>query len=262
MKTIKANISLLNLIIYFLLAFCITSCSKDDVTTSKDDVTTPPKTVSFIDSEYILESSGTAFNLPIQINSSGFNSDYIVKYTINGNEVLENITASQVPQLQIDISQLGRYDVELISISTSDSQIGEIDQTNKTTRIYVASGRDSNGLKLFLLWEDTINNDLDFFVTDGGVTSIVDSSQGVLSNSEIITLPNAEPDAEYRVFIRNYQSVIDNIPYTILTTSPNGTINMFNGEVPNVSFQFNEVLKVQKLGSLYTFTHLVPSVPL
>lgn len=232
----------------------IISCSSDD------DKTPPLQTISFIDSEYILESNGTAFNLPIQINPSGFNSDYVIRYTINGNEMFENITVSQVPQLQINISQPGKYDIELISVSTSDSQIGEVDQTNKTSQIYVASGRDINGLKLVLLWEDTVNN-LDFFVTDVA-TFIVDSSQLELSNSEIINLPNTEPDAEYRVFVRNWQSVIDNIPYTILTTLPNGTINMFNGEVPNVSFQFNEVLKVQKSGSSYTYTHLVPSVPL
>ncbi|MFK5880014.1 MAG: hypothetical protein QM478_11050 [Flavobacteriaceae bacterium] len=242
---------------YVLLALVIVlafSCSKDDVII-------PPKTVFLIESEYVLESNGTAFNLPIQINPSGFNNDYIIRYTINGNEMFENITASQAPQLQINISQPGKYDIELVSISTSDSQIGEVDQTNKTVLIYVASGRDINGLKLVLLWEDAVNNNLDFFVTDFD-TFIVDSSQLVLSNIETITLPNTEPDAEYRVFVRNWMSEIDNIPYTILTTLPNGTINMFNGEVPNVNFQFNEVLKVQKSGSSYTYTHLVPSVPL
>lgn len=233
----------------------IISCSSDD------DKTPSLQTISFIDSEYILESNGTAFNLPIQVNPLGFNSDYIVRYTINGDEILENIAASEVPQLQINISEPGKYDIELISVSTSDSQIGEVDQTNKTAQIYVASGRDINGLKLVLLWEDAISTDLDFVVTDEGVFS-VDFSQSTLTNIETITLPNAEPDAEYRVFVRHIQSTIDNIPYTILTTLPNGTINLFNGEVSNVSFQYYEVLKVQKAGSSYTFTHLVPSIPL
>jgi len=231
------------------------------ISCSKDNNAPVTKTISFTESEYILESNGTAFNLPIQVSPSGFTSDYIIRYEINGAEMFENLTSSQAPQLQINISQAGKYEIELISISTSDSQIGEVDQTNNMTQVFVASGRDPNGLKLLLLWEDTSNNDLDFFVTDVD-TFTIDSSQGSQNDMEVIMLQNTEPDAEYRVFARNWQSVSDPIPYTVLATLPNGTINMFSGDVPNVGFQFNEVLKVQKTGNSYTYTHLVPSVPL
>jgi len=248
------------LIVMLVVSVAFTSCDSDDSTSIPDTVLTTAKSVSFSDALTVVESSATTYNLPVDVTPSTFSGNYLIEYTINGQSASATFAGGQAAQIPLDVSGFGSVVITLDRITVIGTEVGVVDESNKTTEILIAPARDADSMQLVLTWPDASNNDLDFFVTDAA-TFIVDSSQSVSANEDI-ALPNSEPDGGYRVFVRNWTSDLDPIPFTILTTQPDGTVNVYNGDIPNISFQFNEALTIVKTGSSYVITHLNPTVPL
>lgn len=248
------------LIVMLVVSLAFTSCESDDSTSIPDTIITTAKTVSFGESQTVVETSSNTYNLPIDVSPSNFSGNYLIEYTINGQSDTATISGGQAAQIPLDISAFGSFEITLDRVTVIGTEVGVIDQNSKSTEVLVAPAQDADALQLGLAWPDAANNDLDFFVTDVD-TFIVDDSQSV-SAGEDIAIPNAVPDGDYRVFVRNWSSSLDPIPFTILITHPDGTVNVYQGDIPNVSFQFNEALTIVKTGSTYVITQLDPTVPL
>ncbi len=248
------------LIVMLVISVAFTSCDSDDSTSIPDTILTTAKTVSFGQDTAVVESSATIFNLPVDVSPSNFSGNYLIEYTINDESASATFSGGQAAQIPLDVSGFGSVVITLDRITVIGTEVGVVDQDNKSTEILIAPARDVDALQMVLTWPDAANNDLDFFVTDVD-TFIVDDSQST-SAGEDIALPNTAPDGDYRVFVRNWISSIDPIPFTILTTQPDGTVNVYEGNIPNVDLQFNEALTIVKTGSTYVITQLDPTVPL
>jgi len=251
------------LIVMLVVSLTFTSCESDDSTSIPDTIITTAKTVSFGESQLIVDPSGTAYSLPVVVDPSTFSGDFLIEYTINGVGASQTLSGGQGAQISLDVSEVGTiYDIVMDRVTVIGTEVGVVDQSKKSARVIVAPPAppvDADALQLILAWPDAANNDLDFFITDINAF-IVDSSQSV-SAGEDIALANAAPDGDYRVFVRNWVSSLNPIPFVILTTQPDGTEDIFVGDVPNVDLQFNEALTITKVGSTYTFKQLSPTVP-
>ncbi len=241
------------------ISLAFTSCAVDDDPAIQVNQEAA-KVVSFGQPQYIVPTSNTMYNLPIDISPSSFGSNYLIEYTVDGVAKSASITGGQSAQIQLDVSNTGSIEIELNRVSVLGTEAGTIDATKKSTKVLIAPAVNPNALEMVLAWPDASNNDLDFYVTDVD-TFIVDRSL-TTSAGEDIALPNSEPDGDYRVFVRNWSSVLDPIPFTILTTAPDGTSNVYTGTIPNVRRQYNEALTIVKTGSTYAITQLDPTVPL
>ncbi len=247
------------LIVMLTVSLVVTSCAIDDDAAIEANQAAA-KLVSFEQPTFVVESSATTYNLPVAISPAAFGSNYLLEYTVNGQSASTSVTGGQAAQIPLDVSGTGSIVVTLDRVSVVGSEAGAIDQNNKTTEVLIAPARDPDALQLVLTWPDADNNDLDFFLTDVD-TFIVDDSQ-TTSAGEDVALPNSEADGDYRVFVRDWISAADPIPFTILVTHPNGDVNVYTGDIPNVDFQFNEALTIVKTGSTYVITQLDPTVPL
>ncbi len=234
----------------------VTSCAIDDDAAVVVNQTAP-KLVSFGQPEFLVESSATAFNLPVMVSPAAFGSNYLIEYTVNGVGASASINGGQAAQLPLDVSTPGAVlDVTIDKISVVGEESGAVDQTNNSTTVKVINDR----ISFALSWPDAANNDLDFVVTDVDLF-VVDNSTSTTAG-ENIELLNSEPDGTYRVFVRDWISTADPIPFTIEVTHPDFTVETFTGEIPNVDLQFNEALTIVKTGSTYVITQLDPTVPL
>lgn len=245
------------LIVMLVVGLAFTSCDSEDSTSIPDTVLTTTKTVSFGQAETLVESSATAYSLPVVVSPSDFSGNYLIEYTVNGVGGSTSVTGGQAANISLDVSGPGTvYDIVIDRVTVIGTEVGVIDQSNNATTVKVINDR----LTMELSWADASIDDLDFFVTDID-TFIVDDSQST-SAGEDIALPNATPDGTYRVFVRNWASTSDPIPFTIEVTYPDFSVEIFTGDIPNVARQFNEALTIVKTGSTYAITQLDPTVPL
>ncbi|HHB92955.1 MAG TPA: hypothetical protein ENK59_07080, partial [Thioploca sp.] len=196
------------------ISLAFTSC-EDDNSAVVDFIDTEPKTVSFNESQLIVDPSATAFNLPIAVSPSNFSGNFLIEYTINGVGASQTFSGGQAAQIPLDVSELGTiYDLVIDRVTVIGTEVGVIDGSKNAARVVVAPEAppvNADELQLILAWPDAANNDLDFVVTDAD-TFIVDNSQST-SAGEDIALPNAQPDGNYRVFVRNWTSALDPIPF-------------------------------------------------
>jgi len=248
---------IINIFVVILTASLVfTSCAINDDSAIVVNQTAP-KLVSFGQPEFLVESSATTFSLPVVVSPAAFGSNYLIEYTVNGVGASASINGGQAAQLPLDVSIPGTViDVIIDRISVVGEESGAVDQDNNSTTVKVINDR----ISFALSWPDAANNDLDFVVSDADLF-IIDNSESTTAG-ENIELLNSEPDGTYRVFVRDWISVLDPIPFTIEVTFPDFTVETFTGNVPNVDFQFNEALNIVKTGSTYVITQLDPTVPL
>jgi len=246
-----------------VVSVAFTSCESDDSTSIPDTILTTSKTVSFAEPQLIVDPSGTAYSLPVVVSPSNFSGNFLIEYTINGEVASQTLSGGQEAQISLDVSSVGTiYDIVMDRVTVIGTEVGVVDEAKNSARVIVAPPApdvDADALQLLLVWPNAASNDLDFFVTDAD-TFIVDDSQSTSANEDI-ALPNAAPDGNYRVFVRNWASVLNPIPFVIVTTQPDGTEDIFVGDIPNVDRQFNEALTIVKTGSSYVITQLDPTVP-
>jgi len=200
--------------------------------------------------------------------SSPLTNDAQAQYSINGvgetSSIDAGATSSGIP---LDVSDYGAYSVVLNDVlKLYDPEVSVIvDSDNNSATVVVADvpAVDVDNLQISLAWTDADNNDLDLFGIIGeGVTGFIfDDSQSV-SALEQINLPNANEDGGYEIYVRDWASAIDPIPFSLVAVHPDGTTEVFVSTIPNAAGQYNLALKIVKTGSSYAITQVNPTTPL
>ena len=256
--------------ISFLLALTMlifTSCAVDDDGVVVNTNTTVTAALTAGSDPIIVPLSTTSYELGLSL-SAPFTNDAQAQYSINGVGETSSIDAGAISSaIPLDVSDYGSYSVVLTNVlKLYDPNVSvTVDSDNNSATVVVADvpAVDVDNLQISLAWTDADNNDLDLWgILGEGESGIVfDASQSV-SPLEQINLPNANADGGYEIYVRDWASAIDPIPFSLVAVHPDGTTEVFVSTIPNAAQQFNLALKIVKTGSSYAITQVHPTTPL
>lgn len=256
--------------ISFLIALTMlifTSCAVDDDGVVVNTNTTVTAALTAGTEPIIVPLSTTPYEVGLSL-SAPFTNDAQAQYTINGVGETSSIDAGATSSnISLDVSDYGSYSVVLNNVlKLYDPEVSiTVDSDNNSATIVVADvpAVDVDNLQISLAWTDADNNDLDLWGSLGeGVSGIVFDTSQSISALEQINLPNANADGGYEIYVRNWVSVLDPIPFSLVAVHPDGTTEVFVSDVPNIDLQFNLALKIVKTGSTYAITQVNPTTPI
>jgi len=261
MKIYKISFLIAVLMLFF------TSCAIDDDGVAVNTNTTVTAAITGGSETIIVPRSDTPYEVGVSL-SSPFAYEGLMKYSLNGVATTGGIDAgNSTASIPLDVSEYGSYNVvlnEVLKLYEPDVTVN-VDSDNNEANVVVTEipDVDSDNLVLSLAWPDADNNDLDLWGIFGeGVTGLVfDASQSV-SALEQISLPNFETDGGYEIYVRDWASALDPIPFSLVAVHPDGTVEVFVSDIPNAAGQFNLALKIVKSGSTYALTQVNPTTPL